>query len=507
MNIPLATGAEIGGYIALWKVLVMTGMFFGWIPLVNWVYADSQAVRTNARTWTASAAAIGAAALLLWMLIPVFIVGLLLYLLSVGSAAIAYVVHRNAQVSDFERVLTADHLRNLLVDESKKIHKVSHGLTFVTGNKNEVPLPTPKTREAEGFRLVCEIMDDAIWRRADEISFIPQKDEYAVVYQIDGISTKQASRSKEEMDFFAYYIKELAGLEVEEKRKPQTGRFRANIKEKGIKTQWQVNTSGSTAGEQLRLEKISSVVSRKVEDIGLNENQFESIRTLRDLQGGGLVLVSGTPKSGVTTTLYALLGNHDPFLNNINTLEKRPIAELQNITQHTFTMTDTGTTTFSRRFQTMLRRGPDIVGVEGCEDSQTAKLAMAAAQDGKIVYATMGAASVAQTVEKWLKLVDDKKTMGETLAAIVNQRLVRTLCTECRQPYQPKAELFKKFNIPTNAIQTFYRPGEIEYDKHGKPIVCEKCQGTGFYGRTGLFETIRITDDLRRVIASAKTAQ
>ena len=155
----------------------------------------------------------------------------------------------------------------------------------------------------------------------------------------------------------------------------------------------------------------------------------------------------------------------------------------------------------------MLRRGPDIVGVEGCEDSQTAKLAMAAAQDGKIVYATMGAASVAQTVEKWLKLVDDKKTMGETLAAIVNQRLVRTLCTECRQPYQPKAELFKKFNIPTNAIQTFYRPGEIEYDKHGKPIVCEKCQGTGFYGRTGLFETIRITDDLRRVIASAKTAQ
>ena len=260
MNIPLATGAEIGGYIALWKVLVMTGMFFGWIPLVNWVYADSQAVRTNARTWTASAAAIGAAALLLWMLIPVFIVGLLLYLLSVGSAAIAYVVHRNAQVSDFERVLTADHLRNLLVDESKKIHKVSHGLTFVTGNKNEVPLPTPKTREAEGFRLVCEIMDDAIWRRADEISFIPQKDEYAVVYQIDGISTKQASRSKEEMDFFAYYIKELAGLEVEEKRKPQTGRFRANIKEKGIKTQWQVNTSGSTAGEQLRLEKISSVV-------------------------------------------------------------------------------------------------------------------------------------------------------------------------------------------------------------------------------------------------------
>ena len=506
MSGTLATGAEFGGYMEVWKGLLMAAAFFGWMPLVNWVHTDSQAVRTNKQAWTSGIAATGAAALLAWMMIPVFAIGLMLYLLSVGAVAIAYVVHRNARVSDFERVMTSEHLKGLLVDENKKIQKVSHGLTFITGNKNEVPLPTPKTREAEGFMLVCDILDDALWRRADQVSFIPQKDDYSVVYLIDGIPMKQASRTKEEMDSFTYYVKQLSGLEVEEKRKPQQGRFRA-VKNKELKTQWQVNTSGSTAGEQVRLEKISSLVSRKIDDLGLNENQIESIRSLRDLQGGGLILVSGTAKSGVTTSLYTLLGNHDPFLNSINTLEKTPSAELHNITQNTFTMTDTGTTTYSRRFQTLLRKGPDIMGIEECEDAQCAKLACSASADGRIIYATLDASSVSQAMEKWLKLVGDKTLVADTLTAVINQRLVRTLCLDCRQPYQPNQALFKKFNIPANEVGMFYRPGEIEYDKHGKPIICQKCQGTGFYGRTGMFETIRITDELREVIKNAKSPQ
>ena len=217
--------------------------------------------------------------------------------------------------------------------------------------------------------------------------------------------------------------------------------------------------------------------------------------------------MSGPPKSGVTTTLYTLLGNHDPFMNNINTLEKNPAAELTNITQFTFNLSDTGTTTFARRLQSILRRGPDIIGIADGEDPQTAKLATAAAKEDKIVYIELEANSVNQAIEKWLKLVGDKNLVADTLTAILNQRLVRTLCNECRQAYQPNPALFKKFNIPANEVRTFYRPGEIEYTKHGKPIICEKCQGSGFYGRTGLFETIRINDELREVIRNAKTTQ
>ena len=119
----------------------------------------------------------------------------------------------------------------------------------------------------------------------------------------------------------------------------------------------------------------------------------------------------------------------------------------------------------------------------------------------------MEANSINDTMEKWLKLVKDTKLIADSLAAVINQRLIRKLCEDCRQPYQPNPAIFKKFNIPPGESNTFYRPGEIEYDKHGKPIVCETCQGTGFYGRIGLFETIRITDDLREVVRKAKSAQ
>ena len=89
----------------------------------------------------------------------------------------------------------------------------------------------------------------------------------------------------------------------------------------------------------------------------------------------------------------------------------------------------------------------------------------------------------------------------------MNQRLVRKLCEECRQPYKPNPALLKKFNISPEEAGTFYRPGEIEYDKHGKPIVCEKCQGTGFFGQIGLFETIRIDDKLQETIRAAKSVK
>ena len=494
-----------GGYVSLWKLLLFAIGFFGWMPLVNWVYADTQSVRTNSFTWTLAVLCTGFAALVLWLLVPIFFIGLLIYIIAIASVSAAYVIHRNALVSDFEKVLTADHLRNIFAEPNKKIEQASHGIRFITGNKNEVPLPEPKSKELEGFSITCELVNDAIWHRAEQVRFIPQKEDYAITYEIDGVVSKQDPRSCEEFDSFIYYAKQLAGLDVDEKRKPQKGRFTA-ILENGEKNLWEVVTSGSTAGEQAQIKKASSLTSRKVEDLGLNENQLESIQTLRDIQSG-LIIVSGPKKSGVTSTLYTLLGNHDPFLNNINTLEKNPAGELTNTTQFTYSLSDTGTTTYARQLQTILRKGPDIVGVADCEDAQTAKLASAAANDGKVVYVEIDAKNISQAVEKWLKFVGDKKLVSETLAAVLNQRLVRTLCDECRQAYEPNPALFKKFNLPANEMTTFYRPGEIEYDKHGKPIVCDKCQSSGFHGRTGLFESARINDDMRQVIRNAKSIQ
>ena len=119
----------------------------------------------------------------------------------------------------------------------------------------------------------------------------------------------------------------------------------------------------------------------------------------------------------------------------------------------------------------------------------------------------LAAASVNEVMEKWLKFVGNNNLVADTLTTVINQRLVRRLCADCRQSYQPNPRLFKKFNITPEEAGTFYRPGEIEYDKHGKPIACETCQGTGFFGRIGLFETVRVDDELKDVIRKAKSPQ
>jgi len=503
----LGAAVSYGGYINLFKFLLVLAAFFGWLPLANWVYEDSQAVGTNKNLWTVTIVLVGAFGLLLWLLIPIYIIGLLIFLIAIGGEAIAYVIHRNALVADFEKVLTADHLRNLFVDPQKKLQKASRGLAFITAHGNEVPLPQPKTAEANGFVKTCEILDDAIWRRASQVLFNPQKENYEVIYIIDGVPNPQPPRTREEMDYFIYYIKHLAALEVEEKRKPQQGKFKVVVKGDQLHPiTWEVNTAGSTAGEQVKLTRADDKTVKKIAELGFNDNQLESIESLRN-ETKGLVLISGPAQSGRTTTMYALLRNHDPFLYNINTLEKKPLTELPNITQNIFTLTDTGTTSYSRRLQTILRRGPDIIGVEDCEDPQCAQLICAAVKDGRMVYATMEAASVSQTLEKWIKLVGDKEKAIDCLTAIINQRLVRVLCDQCRVAYKPNPALFKKFNIPANDVDMFYRPGEIEYDKRGRPIICEKCQGTGYYGRTGLFETIRFTPELAQVLKQANTTQ
>lgn len=505
MPILLAADVHYGGYISLVKFIVMVAMYFAWIPLVNWVHTDAQAVRTRHLFWTAIIAATGAVALIVWLMVPMFIIGFLLYLIAVGAPGLAYVMHRNSKVADFEKVLTTEHLKSIFVDEDKKITKASKGLTFITANKNEVPLPKPKTPEAFGFRAACEFFDDAIWRRASDIRFQPGNQDYSVVYSVDGETMKQPPRTKEQIEYLIHYLKMLADLDTNEKRKPQKGVFQITT-EDGKKLSWEVNTAGSTAGEQVKLTRLENYHLMTLKDIGLNPDQLEPLQSLSQLESG-LLIISGPKQSGITTTLYALLRNHDPFMNHINTLEKQPSAELPNITQHTFTLSDTGSTTYPQKLQAVLRMGPDIIGIADCNEAQSASLACQAAKDGRIAYATIDATSVIQALGKWLKLVADKDLVADNLAAIINQRLVRKLCTECRQAYQPNQGLFRKFNIPSDKIKVLYRPGEIEYDKRGKPILCDNCQGTGFADRTGIFETIVVTDELRQVIKNAKSLQ
>ena len=497
----LIGAVEYGGYISLLKLIGYVALFFGWLPLIGWVQADSRVLETKEGFWTGLILGVGAVAALIWLLIPLYIGGMLFYLIAVGAVALAYVKERNGKVPDHDRVLTVDHIKSLLESKEKKMEALKT-FTFVTSNRNEIPIPEPRTADFFGYKISHDILSDAIWRRASNVAFSPTAEDYKVAYFVDGASLKQPSIAREHMQHFITFIKELAGLDPKERRKPQKGRFMIHRGKDDMP--WEVTTAGSTAGEQVRLKHIEQETISKLDDIGLMPEQQQQLGQLKGVNQG-LCIISGPPKSGVTTTLYALLRNHDAFINSINTLERQPSGELPNITQNTHALSDTGTTSFGAKLQTVVRMGPDIVGVADCEDAETARVACAAARDGKLVYVTLKADSVLQALGKWMRLVGDRNLIAETLLCVSNQRLLRKLCEECKQGYAPDKELFKKFNITADKTKVLYRAGKVQYDKHGKPLTCEHCQGTGYFDRTGIFELVVMNDALRQAVLKAKS--
>lgn len=496
---------QFGGYTNPFKLAGYILLLMAWIPIVGWVNVDSQEVRTKNILWTGINFGIPAAAAMLWLFLPFYLIGVLIFIITVITSSVLYVMHRNSLVAEFERVLTVSHIKGLISNDQKKVDKITKGIVFVTANKNEVEAPAFKSPEFHGFKLAQEIIDDAIWRRAMEVTFLPSTEEYNIYYKIDGVSVKQEPKPREEMDYLVKFLKQMSDLDLNEKRKPQTGSFTA--KKESRNYAFRVNTGGSTAGEKIQITRVEEESLMKISDIGLTKNQLEMFEKIRDLEKG-VFIISGPASSGVSTTFYACIRNHDPFISNINTIEKKEGKSIPNITQIYYKLSDTGTTSYARRLQTMFRTGPDIIGVADCEDADTAKvITNVLSNDKKIVYVSFSAPSVIQAIVKWFKLVPDRNMAIDLLNGVCCQRLVRKLCTQCREAYEPNREVFKKFNLPADKIKILYRKGEIEYDKHGKPMLCEKCQGSGFVGRTGIFEAVFFDDQLKEDIKKATSLQ
>jgi type II secretory ATPase GspE/PulE/Tfp pilus assembly ATPase PilB-like protein len=409
-------------------------------------------------------------------------------------------MHRDAAVPEFQRVLTADYIKDMLMGSIKKKEPVA-AYVFITANNNEVPLPEVKTPDYFGYKAAYTMFDDALYRRAYDVICTPTPQNYDVAYYIDGTAMKQPAVAKDQMDYLLRFVKNLANLDIEEKRKPQKGKF--TIFKQGKRIDWELMTAGSNAGEQMRAKLVTQQNITKLSDLGLTADQLEQLGTLHGAKKG-VFIVSGPKNSGVTTTFYTLLRSHDAFLNGIITLERQPSGKLPNITQNIYVLGDSGITTYGRKLQSMVRMDPDIVGVADCEDVETAQIACGAAES-KLVYVVIEEENALKALAKWIKLVGDKNKAIEHLLGMCNQRLLRKLCEKCKQAYEPNSDLLHKFNIPAERAKVLYRTGKVVYDKRGKPFPCENCQETGFFGRMCIFETIMLNDQLRNAIKQAKT--
>lgn len=497
-----------GGYVSLVKIGVVVVLLFGWAAACQWVDRDTDAVKTKREQWNVivlSGSLVGFLVLLAppWRGV-LFLVGVALWLLIAGGALLAYVIHRNGRVVVGARVLTGDHVKRLLAGSGGKKKRVSDKGTRVriTGHDGKpVELPDDPEERVD-YQLTQDFLFDLLWRRASDADIVAGRERYRLIQRIDGVATEQSEGiATEDGERMFRYLKRIAGLNVAERRRPQTGKLQAALLghtgDMGVTT---VHTSGSTAGERLRLHFQPEVLQLRTHELGIAEPRLKQLDAIIK-EATGLLIVSAPAQHGRSTTQYALLRAHDAFIQNIHTIERRILVELDNVTQHKFEGSNSDVD-YARRLQTVLRREPDVVMVGECEDRETAQIAARAAADDRRIYLGLGARDSFEALSRFLKLVDDNPLAAKALRAVMSQRLVRKLCMSCREAFRPDAATLKKLNLPVDKIDRFHRPPtEPILDKKGNEIICQQCQGTGYFGRTGVFEVLIVDSGVRKLIA------
>jgi len=433
-----------------------------------------------------------------------FAVGLAVWGALGGGSLLAYVLHRNSRVVPAARVLTSAHMKRLLGRGSERRKGgVSKGLRVRImdheGNFAECPQDAEEGRD---FDALQDFLHDLLWRRASDVDMVAGKERYRLVYRIDGVAAEQQEGiPPEQGERVIRSLKRVAGLNVEEIRRPQNGKIQATLlSHEGDGGYTDVQTSGTTAGERLRLHIRSGPVLMGLDDLGVAKPRAKPLQELLERETG-LLLVSAQPRNGLTTTQYAFLRTHDAYIQNIHTLERRLLLELDNMTQRIFDGSNVDVN-YARMLQSVLRREPDVVLVSECEDRETAQIATRAAAADRKIYLGLHAKDCFDAVGQYISLVEDNRLAAKALIGVVNQRLVRVLCTECREAFRPDPATLKKLNLPVDKIERFHRPPtEPKLDKKGNPIVCRHCQGTGYYGRVGLFELMVVNEKVSKLIA------
>ncbi|MEK6676231.1 MAG: ATPase, T2SS/T4P/T4SS family [Planctomycetota bacterium] len=507
VSIFLAAVPEGGGYTSLFKIGAAVALLFGWAFAAEWVDRDTNVVKTKREHWNLIVLSGGLVAFI-GLLVPpwsgiLFWVGIGFWLVLAGGSLLAYVVHRNGRVVPAARVLTGDHFRSLVSGGEKKSEVQDKGqrvrLADSTGKFHGFPTETDAAKDYEATQ---DFLHDLLWRRVSDAEIVPGKEKYRLLYRIDGVAGERPDGVPAEQGVrVVRYLKRLAGLNVEEIRRPQTGRIQAALlSHNGDIGYTEVHTSGTTAGEKLRLRIQSGPVLRRLAELGLAPQRLEALKGVLG-KAHGLVLMSSAPQSGMTSTQYAILRTHDAYIQNIHTLERRKLVDLDNITQRIFEGGNTDVN-FARMLQSMLRREPDIVLVGECEDRETAQISARAAAEDRKIYMGLLAKDSFDALAKFGAFVDDTKLCAKALICVVHQRLIRMLCQQCREAYKPDAPTLKKLNLPADKIEQFYRPPtEPAVDKKGNPIICTACQGSGYVGRTAVFELLVVDEPVSQLIA------
>ena len=371
---------------------------------------------------------------------------------------------------------------------------VDDELEVVEAGQSESEDLMEQAQEASVIKLVNEVFLEAINERASDIHIEQYESGIAIRYRIDGVL--QPASLPPQIDRFRAAIisriKIMAHMNIAEKRLPQDGRI--DIRVGGRQIDVRVSVIPMLFGEGIVLRLLDkSQVLYSLPELGMVGDNFALFKQLIT-RPHGIIMVTGPTGSGKTTTLYAALQEIVSPENKVITVEDPVEYHLEGISQIQIkTEIDF---TFARGLRHILRHDPDVIMIGEIRDIDTAEAAVQAALTGHLVFSTLHTNDSASASTRLLDMGVEPFLVTSTLNAVMAQRLVRTICSECRESYTPNPEdLPDDFQI---------EPDKVLYRGTG----CKKCRGTGYYGRTGVFELWELNDASReKIMARAQTSE
>jgi general secretion pathway protein E len=344
--------------------------------------------------------------------------------------------------------------------------------------------------EAPVIRLVNLLIARAVEARASDIHIEPMNGELLVRYRIDGELQDVESPPARLSAAIVSRVKIMAALNIAERRVAQDGRIRFAVRGRDI--DFRVSTIATIHGESVVLRILDrSNLKLDFEALGFDE---ELVTTVRDLLGRpfGILLVTGPTGSGKTTTLYTGLLELNTRQRKILTIEDPVEYQLGGVNQAQV-KPQIGLT-FASALRSFLRQDPDVMMVGEIRDLETAQVAVQAALTGHVILSTLHTNDAASAITRLLDMGVEDFLLTSTINGVVSQRLVRTLCPHCREPYEVLPELAGRMQIAPRADG---RP-HILYRAKG----CGQCGGTGYFGRSSIVEVLTMSDALRQLVLS-----
>jgi len=343
---------------------------------------------------------------------------------------------------------------------------------------------TPGLEEAPIVKLLQSVFDDATQVRASDIHIEPQEGRLQIRFRIDGVLHLQTEADIKIASSLALRLKLMSELDISEKRLPQDGRFAIKVRQQRIDVR--ISTMPTQYGESVVMRLLNqSGGMLRLDSIGMPVAMMKRFRTILQ-RPNGLVLVTGPTGSGKTTTLYGALAELNTLERKLITVEDPVEYRLPGINQ--VQVNDKIDLTFARVLRSALRQDPDIVLVGEMRDQETAQIGMRAALTGHLVLSTLHTNDAISTPVRLLDMGVPAYMVATSLQVVLAQRLVRVICESCATDYplKPTEQEWLRFELGDTVSDHHYL--------HGRG--CAQCNGTGYRGRTGVYEMLEMTEQV-----------